>query len=262
MKNRFAILIDVVFVCFISFALTLVAFNFFTPYPYSLIFSGCASLIATTFYFIYSDKKNKQVRLSKAEQKEKNVLLSELNFSSPQEQVAILERAIKSLGFDYEKKHSSIYIKDKNALLLSRFSFNKINKVEIVKAFNLINKNQTVYVLAQSFDPDIVAFAQRFNQKVRLIDGDKVYTRLKELSALPTQYKYRCFCEKKKKGSIKNLLDKKKAKTFLTFGAFFLAFSYFSPLKIYYIVCGCIFLIYALILRLMGKELKTAEYKT
>ncbi len=255
MKNTFAFILDVLFVLLISFILFLVLFTFFTPYPYSLIFSACIAIIISLFYFARYDKRNKKAKLSKENKKRQTLLISELNFSTTQEQNFIMENALFKAGLTVEKKRGALLLKDKDALILMRFSFNKITKAEIVKAFNLISKRQTVYILAESFDEDIISFAKRFDGRVVLIDGEKVFCYLKEHNAMPLNYKYQCFLEKRKKGSFKNLLDKRKAKTFFIFGMLFLISSYISPLKTYYIVCGCLFLIYSLTLRVLGKDL-------
>ncbi len=256
MKNTFAFVIDVLFVGFISFVLALVIFNFFIPRPYSVIYSACFSLLITTLYFARADKKRKSLTLSREDEKAKRALISELNFSTRLEQFAILERGLEGAGLIFERKRGAILIKDKNALVFLAFSFSPAGRAEVVKAFNALTKSQTAYILAQSFTADLTAFAERFDGRVILVGQDEVYSFLKEQGALPSSYKYEKFIEKQKKGSLKNLLDKRKAKTFFIFGTLFLLFSYISPLKVYYIVCGCLFLIYALVLRLFGKELK------
>ena len=81
----------------------------------------------------------------------------------------------------------------------------------------------------------------------------KIYAFLKENNSLPPE-KYE-FSDKKLKGLtlLKTLLEKKKAKRFFAFGFIFLAFSYFVPIKVYYVVFGCAFLIFALFLTIFGQ---------
>ncbi len=254
MKNKFAFSVDVVFVCVITFILSLTLFNFFIPYPYSIVFSACAAAFATIFFFYRQRSSLKEKRLKREELKKRNELISELNFSTLAEQNAILERALKNAGLSPERKKTAITLKEQNAVIFCKFGFEKVSKTDILKAYNGITKVQTAYITAESFDSDAQAFAQRFDNKIRLVDGDAVYKYLIEHNAIP-EFKYKCFSERKAKGSFKNLLDKKKAKTFFGFGIIFLLTSYITPLKIYNIVCGCLFLIYALALRLWGKEI-------
>ncbi len=259
MKTRFSLITDTLFLCFIAFILSLVVFNYFVPHPYSLIYSALVSTLITLFFVSRFDKKHKAERLKREEIKEKDALMSELNFSDRAEQNAIIENALKKAGLDFERKRGIILVKEKDSLILNRFSFNKVNKADIVRAFNLINKSQTAYVFAQDFDQDTINFAERFDGKVVLVGGNKIYKYLKQLDALPENYKYKQFTERKKKGNLRNLLDRKKAKTFFVFGLMFLLFSYISPLKVYYIVCGCSFLIYSLILKLFGKRINLSS---
>ncbi len=260
MKTKLSFILDVAFVSAISFTLALVAFNYFIPYPFTLIYSACVSAISTIIFFSLTDKKNKAERLKRAEQKECEFLISELNFSERQEQNDVIENALKKRNIPFERKRAMFFIKDNNAVVICRFGFNNVAKSDVVRAFNAITKKQKAYILAESFDADVIAFAERFDGRIELINGNKVYKFLKESDAMPN-FKYKEFSERKKKGDFKNLLDKKKAKTFFAFGLVFLLTSYFSPLQIYYLVCGCLFLIYSLVLRLMGKEinLKVAQ---
>ncbi len=255
MKSKFTFISDLLFVALITFTLSLVLLSYFIPYPFTLVYSACVSALCSILYFSRSDKKNKAERLKKAEQKEVENLVSELNFCERAEQNDVLENALIKAGLTPERKRGYLLVKDKEAVIFSRFGFKKVDKADVVRAYNNVNKKQTAYILAQSFDADVISFAERFDGKVILTEGAKVYKFLKDNDALP-EYKYKDFTERKKKGSLKNLLDKKKAKTFFVFGLVFLLTSYFSPLTVYYIVCGCVFLIYSLVLRLAGKDLK------
>ncbi len=262
MKNKFSFYIDVFFVGFIAFILSLVLFNFFTPHPFSIIFSVLISLLALILFFFNSSKKQKSARLKREQVKEMNLLISELNFSTKEEQCEIIETALKNARIEREKRKNTLILKAQNALVLCRFSFNAITKADIVRAYNLLTTNQKVYILSEKFDEQVQAFANRFGGRVILLDGEKVYKFIKDNHAMPKEFKYKNFVERKSKANFKNLLDKKKAKSFFVFGTLFLAFSYISPLKGYYITCGCLFLIYSLVLRLMGKDLKLESPQT
>ena len=254
MKNKLAFISDVLFLGFIFFILSLVIFNFLLPYPFSIVNSGFISVIASLLFYLRQGAKRKSQLVNKLEQKELALLMSELNFSDRQEQNELIENALKKAGYLTERKKGAVFIKDKNAVIICRFSFAKVSKADVVRAYNLITKTQTAYILAESFDLELLSFAQRFDQRVVLVDGAKIYTFLKEHHSLPKNYKYKGFFEKKTKASFKPLLDRKKSKTFFVFGLLLLLFSYISPLKLYYIVCGCVFLIYSLVLRLLGKD--------
>ncbi len=262
MKTKFSYFSDVIFLTFITFLLSLVIFNFFIPHPYSIIYSALLSALALILFFAKSTAKQKQARIKKQAKKELDELMIELNFSARAEQNAIIEKALKNAGFSVEKKRGVLFLKDKNAIVLCRFSFNKVSKADIVRAYNLINSAQKAYILAQSFEQEITSFAERFDGRVILLGQEKVYKLIKDNDAIPKSYKYKDFAERKVKINLKNLLDRKKAKTFFFFGLLFLLFSYVSPLKLYYIICGCLFLIYSLILKLVGKDMNLNEKQT
>ncbi len=253
MKTRLVLMLDLMFVAFITFILYLILLNYFVPHPYQVILSFLLSLFTGALYYLKSSTKNNAESLKKAEQKEMNELISELNFSEKAEQNALIEKALKDAGFVPEKKRGMLFLKEKNALIINKFGFFKVDKADVVRAFNLISKTQKAYILSENFDQEIKEFADRFENRVILIDGSAVYKFMKKYSAIP-DYKYSKFFSKPKKASLKNLLDKTKAKNFLLFGLVFLFTSYFTPLKLYYLICGCIFLLLALTLRVFGKE--------
>ena len=206
----------------------------------------------------FSNKNFKEQKLKKQEQKELIELVNYLNFASKAEQNLILEKALKKAGYFVEKVKSNLYIKDKNSLIILKFGFAPVTKVDIVKAYNQLAVTDKAYIIAESFEQPVLQFANRFNGRVLCHTGQDVFSFLKKHQSLPMA-KYTEFLEKKKKGNVKILLDKKKSKTFLTFGIFFLAMSYFSPIKTYYLIVGCAFSIYAVILRAFGKDVRQQE---
>ena len=252
MKSPFVFFADVLFMGFISLLLSLVVFNYFLPYPYQLLVSILVSLLCILIYYHLSRQKQNHLKLKKTEKVEYEKLISHLNFSTLEQQVSVVEVAVKKHGLLTEKHQGSLNIKDKFITVFCRFGFDKVSKSDIVRAFNMLSKNHKAFILAETFDQDVIDFAKRFDGRIILVDGKTLYRYLKEHDCMPLPVNAKP--EPKNKGDFKNLLDKRKAKNFLLFGTSFLFLSYFAPIKTYYVVCGCIFLIYSLILRFFGKD--------
>ena len=187
------------------------------------------------------------------EQKEKETVITQLKLYTATEQNDFFQKVISLHGKNTERKKSGLFVKDTPFALFPIFTFDGVKKSDIVRVFNSIKKEQTAYILSDSFTVEVKDFAERFDGRVKTVDGNNVYKLLKEKNIFP-QIKH-AFPEKKKLSlsSLKNLLEKKKAKNFLVLGLLFIATSYFMPLKTYYIICGTVFLIFSLILRLYGK---------
>lgn len=211
-------------------------------------------MLFALFYFKHFSQKRKYALLSKAEKDAMEIMVIQLNLCTTTEQTDILEKALKIAGYSPERKRGFIYFPKKNTAIFCKFGFDGVSKTDIVKVFNTIKKDDTAFILSEKFSSDIADFASRFDGRIELISSDKVYKFLSENDCLPQQKFTMHPKSPLKLSALKNLLEKKKAKTHFVLGILFLAISYFVPIKIYYIVFGCIFLIFALICRLFGRE--------
>ena len=190
MKNKFAFLIDILFLGFVVFTISLVLLNFFTPHPYSVIYALCISSLSLIFFYKRQNPKRKGELVKRKEQKELTALMAELNFSDRQQQNSLIEKGLKTAKYSPERRRGVILLKEQSAVILCRFGFTKVSKADVVRAYNLINKEQTAYILAESFDLEVLSFAERFNKKVVLVAGEKIYKFLKFHNCL---LKIRCY---------------------------------------------------------------------
>ncbi len=259
MKTITATILDAVFTAILAFFLCIVLLGYLLRPPASIIFSIILSLIFTALFVKYSLSKNKKVRLSKADKKAKEIMVSQLKLYTATEQNDFLEKVIKESKNAVERKKGGLFVKNKDCAVFCFYSYDGIRKTDIVKVFNSINKTQTAFVLSDTFPPDVKDFAERFDGRIITVDDQELFSYLNEKNLLPKSK--HLFKERKKYdfSLFKNLLKKKKAKNFLIFGLVFLLTSYFVPIKTYYIICGTLFLIFSLILHLYGKEDNTEK---
>ena len=254
MYKKSIFIFDGIFLGFVTLILSLVALDFFIPRPFSLIFSLCICFF-TIITFIYSkNQKLSSLLVSKKEQAEIDAFIEQFNLMPIKKRLNIIENAITKKQIQVQRKHGGLYLKDKGVLILVKFGFEQTLKVDVVKAFNLISKNERAYILSDSFSLEVIEFACRFNGRIILANGQKLYAYLKENQALPPYSQPLLSKEKKKKLTANAFLQKKKFSSFFCFGIIFLATSYFVPIKLYYLIFGCAFLIFSLILRFFGKD--------
>lgn len=252
MKFAFTVFLDVLFFLFLSFSLSFAVLNFFVDRPFSIVFSA---VFAALFSLIATRKMIDnfvKTRLKKQEKEELDDMLIQFNFSTKTDNNDLFEKLINRLGYQTERKKGGIFLTEKTAAVFVAFGFNDVGKSEIVKVFNSIRKNDVAYILSETFSQDVTSFAARFMGRIILVDGKTVYTSLKSHDALPEK-KYAITPEKQHGLKLfRNLLLKRKAKSYLTFGLIFLFTSYFMPIKLYYVIFGCVFLIAALFCKLFG----------
>jgi hypothetical protein len=250
MTNFISIFFDGMGVFFGLFILAVVLLNYFIPYPYTIIISLSISIIFTMFSVkrmnFTRSKKGKEL----LEKKKTAKAVTALNLMKKQDLDTLLIKALDLL--DAKAVNGGYYCKSQNKGFLFKFGFEKVTKADVVRAFNLGGEKAEIY--AESFDKEVVEFAGRFNGKIELFDGVKTVNLLSSKGVLPSENYSSFYTEKKKPVFKKELLYKKNAKKFLIFGVTFCFFSFFAPIKAYYLICGGLMISYSIFLMLYGKE--------
>lgn len=252
MKFYLSPFIDTLFSSFITFVLSFSLFCFFLPREFSILYGACLSLLLSLLYFKFFYSRKNHAKILSSEKKEKNDVITTLNFSTMQKNTTLFDRALIKDGRKTERKLNGIFLKDENSAIFVRFSIEPVTKVEILKIFNAIPKNYTAYVLSETFSSQVKDFSARFHGSIKLIGGDECYLYLKEKDCLPKENPI-TMTAPKTKPKLTNLFLRKKAKSFLVIGFFSMLFAYISPLKIYHTVFGSIFLLLSLFCLFFGK---------
>lgn len=255
-KFSLPLLLDSVFIAFSAFLLALFTFTYFIPYPFVLIAAGVfAGLLTLAGVKFLSVKRYGKLR-KREEEKEYAAFITQINFMPEQKVAETIIRAVKNAGFTAEKKKDFIYIPQKNLAVFFVFGYEEVKRKDVVRAASALAANDNAIIVSEKFSQEISAFAARFDGKIQLSDGRSFFTALKKFSALP-EITCRLLQETKVKPKpVKNILNKKRAKNYLVFGIVFLAMSYFVPIKIYYVICGTIMLVLALVVRFFGIDEK------
>ncbi len=248
-----SILLDSIFVLITSFILFLFIFYYFTPYPYSIVLTFVLSGFATILASKFLSRKQNKIKLSEKDKKLYLDTLIRLNLMQEDRLIDLFKSALK---LDYPPEiinENTFYDHQNNILYCVKFGFQKVTKTDIVRAFNKLSPNGKAIFYAESFEQDVINFSARFNKTFTLKDGKETFTLLKDSNLLPSEDYTEYYNEKKKPKIKAELFNKKSAKKFLLFGVAFLFFSFFAPIKTYYLVCGCVMMIFAIIIILFGK---------
>ena len=246
-------ILDSAFSAFISFILAFLIINFYIESPFSIIFSIC---IAVPIFIIAFDRIKKSNLLKSTFNKKKQAVENMTYSLCLLERAKVLqlfERAINSLDVKTIKKKYGIFIENKNCALFPIFNFDGISKTDVVKVFNAVSLKQKAYILGEKIDSEVKSFMDRFNARIEFVDAEKVYDFLEKTNCLP-QERFFSTNSAPKNTFFKRLIKKKHANKFLIFGIIFILSSWFVPIKTYYVICGCIFLMFSLICRLYGQE--------
>ena len=248
MRTGFSIISDTVFLSFSSFLILSVFLYYFTPYPFSLIISVALAIISGVLFYRSANKKRARSVDGKLEKQKYESAM--LNLAA-----LIEEKQAEFFYALYCKEEKSAKINgdvielEKTRAILPLFSFSEKDKGKILRA--LARYKDGVTVLSENFSESERAFFGKFG-KITLKDGKEVFSDMKAENLFPEEV---IVPEKKKKKTLLFLpLYKKKAVSFLLYGLFFLSFSFFVPIKTYYLAFGTAFILSALLCRVFGKE--------
>ena len=256
MKFSFAFISDLLFTAFISFILCFVAFAYFLPRNYSVLFSLLLALIFTILFFLIKGKKDKTKYLRKKEQRAIDQTINEIQFLPKNEIIRLFERAFKNKNITYERKRNCIVHVENNTVYLFKFGFETVTKADVLRAYNSF-RNSKVNIFSESFASDVKDFSLRFDGKVILTDKRGVYEFLKDANSLP-EISSRAPKDNKLKRAVEEFFKMKKARKYLAFGLMCLAFSFVTAYKLYYVVFGGVLLLFSLLCRMFGKTNETA----
>ncbi len=257
MKNYLPVFFDTFFCSFLTFILFRFILSVFIPSQTADIVSIFASLLSALLYFALFKRKADKGFSKKKDGEFYTDTILRLHFLSQTQLLNLFEKAFTKVGRKVKKLNNRLVLEDFNAVAFFYFNFDQITKSKILKYYNLLEKNQVAYIFSTEFPKDVTAFAKKFNC-LTLCDGKKTFSILKKAETYPKNDLHG-FNKKQNPFDFSVFLDKKRAKTLFFFGIIFMLYSLIVPIKLYYIIVGSIFLIYALILKLFGKDGKTPE---
>lgn len=253
MKTLSINILDSAFSAFLSFVLTFLILNYFIDRPYSIIIS--ISLSVPIFILSYNKlKKSANIKsLDKLKRKAVENVFYSLCLMEKNSLVALFEKALLRLDYKTIRRKNGVFIDEKKVAIFPIFTFDGITKTDVVRVFNSVPVHFKAYIFGESISQDLQSFIIRFDNRIEFIGIEKVYNLLKQTSCLPKEsslLKNKKFFEN---GFFKAVFNKRNSKKFLSFGSLFLLMSYFVPIKIYYVISGCVFLTFSLFCRLYGK---------
>lgn len=256
MKSYFALISDLVFSTLTTFLILSVLFGYFIIYPFSIILSLTGTAIFLLFISKLALVKYKKGLKEQKREQEKDQTLNALNLMCKSDLFSLFSRAIKEKDYQVVDKDYALYLPEKNTLIFLFFEFMQVKKVDVLRAYNL-DRTKKIAILSSEFSAEIRDFALKFGDKITLCDGEKIYDLLKETSLLPKVEETKERIEKPPfRETIMELVKKVNTKKFFIFGITFLFFSYFAPIKSYYLLCGCIFLIISLLSKISSLSQK------
>lgn len=252
MKSCIALISDIVFSTITCFLILIVLFAYFIIYPFSLILSAIGTALFTLFFVKVSYSKYKIALKNQNELKEKQAMINALNLMDKEQTLKLFIRAINKKDYTVAEQNGVLFLPEKNAYVFLFFEFYSVKKVDVLRAYNQF-KDKNVVLVSGEFSKEIKEFALQFKSKLTLCDKDDIYLLLKQTNCMPKTEEVKEQTQKKPfKEAFIEWIKKINYKRFFIFGISFLFFSYFAPIKLYYVICGCVFLALSLSCKLFN----------
>ena len=253
MKNYLPIIADSLFCSFLSFFILKIIFSTFLSNTTSNVFSLVIALSMFIVFFAVFNKKFSSRTAKKKEEKQSKQVLTNLLFLSNDKVFDLFFSAFTILNKSPKKLGAKIFLPEDNVVVFLSFNIDGLNKSQIIKVFNSLLEGQKALILCYDCNAETINFAKNFNNKIKIKSGFEVYSILKEANLFP-ENSVLPFVKDSPKYNFKLLFNKKRAKSYFFFGIIFLLYSFIVPIKIYYIIIGCIFLLASLACFLFAKN--------
>ncbi len=252
-KRNIKLIIDAAFLSAVTFFVLFVAFYYFLPRLIAITLAVTFTLILTLLGVTLNVRKYKTKKETAKKNESINELVNRLAFYNRAEVLSLFYKAFKDDGEVVQKKNGFLYLPVKKQGVFFELGFDGLSKSAVVKAVNKLSPTDCAIIYSSFCQEDIKAFAKRFDGRVKVLGGNDVYERLKNPCDLLKSTPRICKETQLKKTTVADFLDRKKAKRFLALGLLFLLFSFFVPIKIYYIVCGCVLSVFSLFVLIFVK---------
>lgn len=255
MKNiNFSLVSDWIFSAVTAFLLSFIVLNYFVPRAFAFLYAALFACLFSLLVIKLTLKRREKTVLRKKDEKFFRKVFDALELLEDDETLGFFRAVFLKNGVAAEKEKDCLFLSEKKERTFFRLSFMPITKTDVVRAFNEIEKDETAVIYCESVPTEVAAFAARFGGKVLLKTKAEIFPEIKKSEIFPP-VKFRLEEEKQPVSKkFRALLNKKKAKTFFSFGLAFLVLSVFAPLKLYYVICGGAALVYSLVLRFFGSD--------
>lgn len=258
-KFKLAHISDCIFIFLFSWLFSFAVVAYFTQNALAqTIISLCLSSTTLTVFIALAKKKNSKLAIKKRDE--------ELYFACEKFFLVSDDKTVSRVMLSFLKKNKRQAVQNKNGIFLPngeiafyRFTARPISSDDLLSAYKSTEKGLSVLYFGIKFDDDALKLSEKLNLRIQTVDFAKLFLLLKEFDCLPeispTQTKTT------KKNKLKEIfiasLDKKKAKTFAFYGALTLILSRYASFSVYYIVSGCIFILYAIAIKFFAPTVQT-----
>ena len=249
--NKSAFISDLIFSFFVAFLLTLCIFRYVGVALITALFlSGVCGALCACALGAFWQSKRKTTLLKRSELALKEKLQLHLCLLSPEKARDIFYEAMsKNPQTQTAVKQGKNRVETATECYFFYLQFPPVTAQEVAKIYRFSTAKSKVLVCLQM---DEQAFALCHRLGITPNTGEWAYTFLKKHDALPQSYLGEEMTVDKRKRRLRICFAKNNARRFVTSALFILAFSFFTPFSLYYLIFAFLLLFSAVFIRVFG----------
>lgn len=248
-----ALVLDGIGGFFCVFIISLSLLDLIFPLRISFVLSLSLGVIGCIWWVKIKKSNQKKSNLKKSQLELFSSTMLSMNLYPKEKQLSVIKNLLESKNEKVNISFRGAFSLSTNTLWVVKFGFVKVTKTDVVKTFNYLKKEEKAVIVSETFDNDIVEFSKMFNDRITLINGEAFFEQLNDAKLLPLKINPELVKNKNKPRVFSGLKNKKSVKGFLVGGLYFLAMSFFVPIKTYYVLWGGFLIIVSVVLKLFVK---------
>ena len=245
-KLAISVLFDTAFAICVTFIILFVIFYYYLPVSPALTFAIIFAFIVGIFSFSYLKNKRIKAVYKKDEEKLKDKIIAQLCFMTAQKQTTELSKAYMLTGAKLNRLPFGTVVDDK-MVIVPLFTFNTVTPQDLLEVKRKVKSNLPITVFGVSFDDSAKNFALKLG--ITLKTESDAYDLFKSANYYPEIKIELNESKQSVKTFLREFLSKRNVKNYFLTGFMLLFLAFFTPFKIYYILFGCILLVFAVFVK-------------
>ena len=213
------------------------------------LIATCLAIAASSAFILVTKNKARKLTLKKSDEKVFSACKTALLLMNDDEAENLMRKALKICDQHILTER----------LIVCKFTMSPVSADDLLSLYKKARENGlklTVYGV--EFSDSAITLAKALGEKVSLCDMQTTFTLLKGTSLLPSSNECLTPQKPKLKDMIISTFDKRRARGYTLYGCALLILSRFVFYPIWYIISGCLFLVYALSVKFFAND-KSAE---
>ncbi len=260
-KQKLSFIFDTLLIVFLTFIVIYAISSFYLSAVSSTVISLSVSLAVLFFYDRRSRTKIDEIKTKKENDKNYEDILYTLRINSDNKNYEIIKSVLKNENKSPYFSNGKLCTADGYSVFC-KFGYEPTTADELLQYLKNLNSNEKVIIFSYAFSKTALNLRSEFNDKILLIDYDKLFPFLKKTNF---EFLEKPFVKKPLKEKLFSLFSQSFSKKNLIkttlYGVLLMVISRFVFFPTFYVITGSILLIYSVCILFFSKSPKKSNGK-